>query len=112
MIHVFNFYATDYFSNTGKFKTFYSLRYIGTWIQTEFKIKLNDKKFDFLTFNAAQFCISLFISFVRGTEDIVAPHGIPLDLLDRVMIIRTLPYSQEEMVQVKTFIKSWLWSCE
>lgn len=36
----------------------------------------------------------------RGTEDIVAPHGIPLDLLDRVMIIRTLPYSEEEMVQV------------
>lgn len=106
MIHVFYFFATDYFSNTGKFKTFYSLRYryIGTWIQTEFEIKLNDKKFDLLTFNAAQFWISLFISFVRGTEDIVAPHGIPLDLLDRVMIIRTLPYSQEEMVQVKTFI--------
>lgn len=37
---------------------------------------------------------------IRGTEDIVAPHGIPLDLLDRVMIIRTLPYSQEEMVQI------------
>ena len=37
---------------------------------------------------------------IRGTEDIVAPHGIPLDLLDRVMIIRTLPYTQEEMVQV------------
>lgn len=65
------------------------------WIQTEF--------------NAAQF---LFISFIRGTEDIVAPHGIPLDLLDRVMIIRTLPYSQAEMVQVKMFIKSWQWSCE
>ncbi|CAG2205070.1 INO80H [Mytilus edulis] len=37
---------------------------------------------------------------IRGTEDIVAPHGIPLDLLDRVMIIRTLPYSEEEMVQI------------
>lgn len=37
---------------------------------------------------------------IRGTEDIVAPHGIPLDLLDRVMIVRTLPYSQEEMVQI------------
>ncbi|XP_022295968.1 ruvB-like 1 [Crassostrea virginica] len=37
---------------------------------------------------------------IKGTEDIVAPHGIPLDLLDRVMIIRTLPYSQEEMVQI------------
>uniref|UniRef100_A0A646QD40 RuvB-like helicase n=1 Tax=Hemiscolopendra marginata TaxID=943146 RepID=A0A646QD40_9MYRI len=37
---------------------------------------------------------------IRGTEDIVSPHGIPLDLLDRLMIIRTLPYSQDEMVQI------------
>ncbi|CAH3039482.1 unnamed protein product [Porites lobata] len=36
---------------------------------------------------------------IRGTE-ITAPHGIPLDLLDRLMIIRTLPYSQDEMVQI------------
>ncbi|XP_005106590.1 ruvB-like 1 [Aplysia californica] len=37
---------------------------------------------------------------IKGTEDIVAPHGMPLDLLDRIMIIRTLPYSQEEMMQI------------
>lgn len=37
---------------------------------------------------------------IRGTEDIVAPHGIPLDLLDRLLIIRTLPYSVEEMTQI------------
>ncbi|KAL9973412.1 hypothetical protein ACROYT_G019870 [Oculina patagonica] len=36
---------------------------------------------------------------IRGTE-LNAPHGIPLDLLDRLMIIRTLPYSQDEMVQI------------
>lgn len=30
----------------------------------------------------------------------MSPHGIPLDLLDRVMIIRTMPYSQEEIVQI------------
>ncbi len=36
---------------------------------------------------------------VRGT-DILAPHGMPLDLLDRIMIVRTLPYSQEEIVQI------------
>merc|ERR1712072_441170 len=35
---------------------------------------------------------------VRGTKDIVAPHGIPRDFLDRLLIIRTLPYSLEEMV--------------
>lgn len=37
---------------------------------------------------------------VRGTDDIVAPHGIPLDLLDRLLILRTLKYSPEEMVQI------------
>ncbi|PIK58013.1 putative ruvB-like 1 [Apostichopus japonicus] len=37
---------------------------------------------------------------IRGTDDVISPHGIPLDLLDRVMIIRTLPYSQEEMIQI------------
>merc|ERR1712110_1150077 len=29
---------------------------------------------------------------VRGTE-IVSPHGVPVDLLDRVMIVRTMPYA-------------------
>merc|ERR1711959_256673 len=36
---------------------------------------------------------------IRGT-DISAPHGIPVDLLDRVVIIRTLPYSIDEITQV------------
>lgn len=34
---------------------------------------------------------------IRGTDDIQAPHGIPTDLLDRLLIIRTLPYSVDEM---------------
>ena len=37
---------------------------------------------------------------VRGTEDIVAPHGIPLDLLDRLLVLRTMPYPVDEMVQI------------
>merc|ERR1711903_142353 len=36
---------------------------------------------------------------IRGTE-ILSPHGIPVDLLDRMLIIRTMPYSLEEMVQI------------
>merc|ERR1712007_97369 len=36
---------------------------------------------------------------IRGT-DVSAPHGIPVDLLDRVMIIRTMPYSEEEMTKI------------
>jgi len=29
-----------------------------------------------------------------------SPHGIPVDLLDRLLIIRTLPYSLKEIVQI------------
>lgn len=36
---------------------------------------------------------------VRGS-DVVSPHGIPIDLLDRLVIIRTSTYSLEEMVQI------------
>merc|ERR1711943_25116 len=36
---------------------------------------------------------------IRGT-DIVSPHGMLVDLLDRLVIIRTLPYSVEEITQV------------
>ena len=43
--------------------------------------------------------VRLLLSINRGT-DVQAPHGMPLDLLDRIMIIRTLPYSTEEIIQV------------
>merc|ERR1711937_18502 len=36
---------------------------------------------------------------IRGTE-IVSPHGMPVDLLDRMVICRTLGYSVDEIVQV------------
>lgn len=36
---------------------------------------------------------------IRGT-DISAPHGVPVDLLDRLVIIRTSPYTPQEMVQI------------
>merc|ERR1711869_72577 len=39
------------------------------------------------------------ICTIRGT-DVVAPHGMPVDLLDRMLIVRTLPYSVEEVCQV------------
>jgi RuvB-like protein 2 len=41
------------------------------------------------------------MSPIRGTE-YVAPHGIPLDLLDRLMIIPTIPYQPHEMRQILT----------
>ena len=28
------------------------------------------------------------------------PHGVPVDLLDRTVIIRTTPYTPAEMVQI------------
>ncbi len=36
---------------------------------------------------------------VRGTDEI-APHGIPLDVLDRLIIIKTRPYSEQEVREI------------
>jgi RuvB-like protein 1 (pontin 52) len=36
---------------------------------------------------------------IRGT-DVVSPHGIPVDLLDRMLILRTIPFSLEEIIQI------------
>ena len=60
------------------------------------------------TFRALESTIAPIVIFatnrgkctIRGTGDIVSPHGIPLDMLDRVLIIRTLPYSTEEIGQI------------
>lgn len=37
---------------------------------------------------------------VRGAEDIESSHGIPQDMLDRLLIIKTDPYSREEMSSI------------
>ena len=36
---------------------------------------------------------------IKGTE-MRSPHGIPVDLLDRLLIIRLMPYSLDEIVQL------------
>ena len=36
---------------------------------------------------------------IKGTE-MSAPHGVPVDLLYRLVIIRTLPYAADEMVKI------------
>ena len=36
---------------------------------------------------------------IRGT-DLVSPHGVPLDLLDRLLIIETKPYNREEIKEI------------
>ncbi|XP_065223028.1 ruvB-like helicase 1 [Planococcus citri] len=37
---------------------------------------------------------------VRGTEDVYSAHGIPMDLLHRLLIIRTLPYNKSDMESI------------
>lgn len=37
---------------------------------------------------------------VRGTQGVRSPHGVPVDLLDRTLIVRTAPYTAREMVQI------------
>lgn len=39
------------------------------------------------------------ITQIRGTN-YRSPHGLPLDLLDRLLIISTKPYNKEEMGQI------------
>lgn len=39
------------------------------------------------------------ITTIRGT-DLKAPHGIPIDVLDRMLIIPTFPYKADEMVAI------------
>ena len=39
------------------------------------------------------------ITRIRGTDD-VAPHGIPLDVLDRLLIIPVRPYTPDEMREI------------
>ena len=36
---------------------------------------------------------------IRGT-DIVSPHGIPIDLLDRLLIIKTTNYNLEDLIKI------------
>lgn len=58
----------------------------------------------------------LFPSF-RGT-DMNSPHGIPVDLLDRLVIIRTQTYGPAEMIQVNlhSFVEFYflccVWRCQ
>jgi len=41
------------------------------------------------------------ITTIRGT-DLKSPHGIPVDVLDRMLIIPTFPYNLEEMISICT----------
>jgi len=40
------------------------------------------------------------VTLVRGTDDITSAHGIPSDLLDRCLIVKTEPYRREEIRRV------------
>ncbi|KAJ2843820.1 RuvB ATP-dependent DNA helicase pontin [Coemansia brasiliensis] len=42
---------------------------------------------------------------IRGTDDQRSPHGIPRDLLDRMLIVRTAPYTKSE-IQIILDIRS------
>ncbi|KAG2093329.1 TIP49 C-terminus-domain-containing protein [Suillus discolor] len=39
-------------------------------------------------------------ALVRGTTDIVSPHGVPVDLLDRCLIVKTYGYNREQIGKV------------
>lgn len=39
------------------------------------------------------------MSTIRGT-DLISPHGVPVDLLDRLLIVRTTNYNLEDLVKI------------
>ncbi|KAF8309962.1 RuvB-like helicase 1 [Cantharellus anzutake] len=39
-------------------------------------------------------------SLVRGTTDIISAHGVPVDLLDRCLIVKTETYTPEQVAKV------------
>ena len=43
---------------------------------------------------------ALFVPTRSGTDDIQAPHGVPLDLLDRIMIIKLAPYAVSDIQKI------------
>ncbi len=52
-----------------------------------------------ITYSSYEELVSCSRLFCRGTE-FRSPHGIPYDVLDRLLIIRTLPYTVPEMKQI------------
>eukprot|EP01057_Protomagalhaensia_wolfi_P005895 Protomagalhaensia_wolfi_Nauph_80__5894@NODE_766_length_2019_cov_115_126263_g575_i0_p3_GENE_NODE_766_length_2019_cov_115_126263_g575_i0NODE_766_length_2019_cov_115_126263_g575_i0_p3_ORF_typecomplete_len158_score32_92TIP49/PF06068_13/2_6e27TIP49_C/PF17856_1/5_9e20TFIID_20kDa/PF03847_13/0_19Histone/PF00125_24/0_29_NODE_766_length_2019_cov_115_126263_g575_i09301403 len=40
------------------------------------------------------------VAQIRGTDSLLSPHGVPVDLLDRALIIPTDPYSREELAAI------------
>lgn len=37
---------------------------------------------------------------IRGTNDIISAHGIPRDLLDRLLVVRMKPYNSTEVLEI------------
>lgn len=53
------------------------------------------------------------VTTIRGTN-YLSPHGIPIDLLDRLLIISTEPYSSQEIekiLEIRCVVFSDGWSC-
>ena len=60
-----------------------------------------------IDFNFKVFATNRGVTTVRGTESVIgardgirAPHGMPVDLLDRLMIIKTAMYSSAELKEI------------
>ena len=47
--------------------------------------------------NRGMCTIRYHLVYFSGSDGMIAPHGVPTDLLDRLLIIRTLPYTISEI---------------
>ena len=43
--------------------------------------------------------VFLCVGRIRGTQ-YLSPHGVPIDLLDRLLIVSTSPYDEKEVKQI------------
>ena len=71
------------------------------------KFKMSKRIAKIIDFNFKVFATNRGVTTVRGTESVIgardgirAPHGMPVDLLDRLMIIKTAMYSSAELKEI------------
>ena len=82
------------------------MRILETWIESRFMCLVeHPNMIDNIlirSFFLIPECLHIvFLCRIRGTS-YESPHGIPIDLLDRLLIVTTTPYSEKEMKQILT----------
>ncbi|XP_955129.1 DNA helicase (ruvB-like protein), putative [Theileria annulata] len=87
-VHMLDIECFSYLSRFRLFTQYYLLRYLYSFILFVRALEADNCPIVIMATNRG-------ITRIRGT-DYKSPHGIPLDVLDRVLIIPTFPYQPED----------------